>query len=28
MSDRLILPSSPPVQACRRLGLDASEVFA
>ena len=28
MSDRLILPSSPPVQACRRLGLDASEVFS
>jgi len=28
MSDRLILPSSPPVQACLRLGLDASEVFS
>lgn len=27
MSDRLILPSSPPVQACRRLGLDAKQVF-
>jgi uncharacterized protein (DUF2236 family) len=27
MSDRLILPSSPPVQACRRLGLDPNVVF-
>jgi uncharacterized protein (DUF2236 family) len=27
MSDRLNLPSSPPVQACQRLGLDAKAVF-
>ena len=27
-SDRLVLPSSPPVQACRRLGLDPAQVFS
>jgi len=28
MSDRLILPSSPPVQACHRLGLNPYAVFS
>ena len=28
MSDRLILPSSPPVQACRRLGLNPNAVLS
>lgn len=27
-SDRLVLPSSPPVQACRRLGIDPAQVFS